>query len=503
MPIVQTADLRQGEVHPFNDQVYNGLDCCLTLEVFEEISSLGSAPPVYDFSRALQAPTLAMMRRGFLVDKYERQKSLQLLREEVRLTNSILQQLAYAVWDKPLNPRSPKQLLDFFYRHMKLPEQYISIKGVRKLSMNKEVLEKLDLYMHARPILACIQMIRDAEKQIEDLEQSLRDGRYYTSFNIGGTETWRFSSSKSAYGTGGNLQNKKVDDDIEEGAQSMRRPFIADPGWKLCEIDLEQAEAREVGWTMGVLFDDWRYLDACEGKLGADLHTVTARMVWPDKVRNRADADSLFYRNFSYRQMSKRGGFLTNYMGTAWTASRSLKVPIGIMDKFQKDYATGPMAAFPAFPKWWRWVAEQLQTTQRLSNSFGVERMFFGRPNDDTTLREAIAHGPQSSTAMRTNLGLWRIWYYMPQVEVLAQKHDSVTFQFREEEDEGEIIAKALALMSTPLRTASRTFDVPGEAKVGWNWGRYDEKLNPNGMRKAPKAGTDGRRRLEGRERVL
>lgn len=499
MPIIQTADLRQGEVYPFNDQVYNGLDCCLTLEVFEEISSLGPAPPIYDFSRALQAPTLAMMRRGFLVDEYERQKSLALLREERSLTNSILQQLAYAVWDRPLNPGSPKQLLSFFYEHMKLPKQWISVKGVRKLSMNKEVLEKLDIYMHARPIIACIQMIRDATKQIEDLEQSLRDGRYYTSFNIGGTETWRFSSSKSAFGTGGNLQNKKVDDDIEEGAQSMRRPFIADPGWKLCEIDEEQAEARDVGFTMGVLFNDWRYLDACEG---GDLHTTTAKMVWPDKVKCRADADQLFYRNFSYRQMTKRGAYLTSYMGTAWTASRSLKVPIGVMDKFQKDFATGPKAAFPAFPKWWRWVAEQLQTTQRLSNSFGVERMFFGRPNDDTTLREAIAHGPQSSVAMRTNLGMWRIWRYMPQVEVLAQKHDSVTFQFREEEDESAIVAQALSLMRTPLRAPNgRVFDIPGEAKVGWNWGRYDEKLNPNGMRKAK--GRDERRRLEGKERVL
>jgi len=31
---------------------------------------------------------------------------------------------------------------------------------------------------------------------------------------------------------------------------------------------------------------------------------------------------------------------------------------------------------------------------------------------------------------------------------------------------------------------AGRMFTVPLEAKVGWNWGDYDEKKNPYGLKK-------------------
>ena len=100
MPIIDTATLQPGVRHPDNDQIYNGLDCCLTLEIFEEIHAAhpNRIPAVYDFTRALQAPALSMMRRGFRIDEYERQKGLAALRERRALLDSILQELAHAVW---------------------------------------------------------------------------------------------------------------------------------------------------------------------------------------------------------------------------------------------------------------------------------------------------------------------------------------------------------------------------------------------------------------------
>lgn len=495
--------MKQGEFRPDNHQVYCGLDSAITLEVFEELSTLSNAPPlVYSFSRALQAPILEMTLRGFRIDEYERQSSLAQLREKRRKLDSALQLMAYAVWDKPLNPRSPEQLKVFFYKVMKLPEVWSSLKGERKTRMNRESLEKLEIYLYARPIIACIFAIRDLSKQIEFFETELdNDGRFRTSYNIGGTESWRLSSSKSSTGTGGNAQNLKRDDDISKGELSVRKPFIADQGMKLCVIDLEQAESREVGWLFGILFNDWNYLDACEQR---DLHTYTASLIWPSVVTDRKSAEMPFYRHFTYRDMSKRGGHLTSYMGTAWTAARSLKVPLKLMEQFQLAFATGPKAAFPSFPRWWRYCAQQLQVKQQITNSFGVTRTFFGRPNDETTLREAIAHSPQSSTAMRTNLALWRIWRFMPYVQLLAQTHDSVTFQYRDRDTKHarEIIRDAMALISTPLFAPNgRKFDVPGEAKVGWNWGAWDAKYNPNGLRKWK--GEDDRKRLEGMDRVL
>jgi len=363
-----------------------------------------------------------------------------------------------------------------------MPEVWLSQKGERKLSLNREALEKLDQYLYARPFVSLILRLRELAKQHEVLTTEIdSNGRFRTSYNIAGTETGRPSSSENAYGTGGNAQNI---------APQLRYSFVADPGQRLCVIDLEQIEALDVGFFCGCLFDDWRFLDNCES---GDLHTNNAKFIWPtlpwtgDPKLDRELADRPFYRQFSHRDMSKRGGHLSNYMGTAWTASRSLKVPIEIMEEFQARYCRGRSQSFdrvsgqtleaiePAFPaiaRYWQWVATQLQTTHTLRTSFGRSRMFFGRPNDDTTLREGIAFLPQSTTADRMNLGLWRVWRYMPECQLLAQTYDSITFQFDASLDENEIIGRALELLKVELIAPNgRRYIVPGEAKLGYNWG--------------------------------
>lgn len=484
MTIISTETVSPSGLPPLtNLQVYNGLDCCVTLEVFQELLRIHgpkAGEPIYSFERALQAPYLAIMQRGFAVNETARRGAADSLRGRIIALQARLDSMGCAVWNKGLNPRSPKQLKDFFYSTMNLPEQWISIKGERKLSLNREVLEKLDEhYLYARPFVGVILAIRDLAKQAEVFEAEIdSDGRYRTSYNIAGTETGRPSSSTNAFGTGGNAQNI---------APGLRYVFQSDPGYKLCVIDLEQVEARDVGFFCGCLFNDWGYLDGCES---GDLHTNNAKRIWPgldwpgDNAKgDRAIADRNFYREFSYRDMAKRGSHLSNYMGTAWTASRSLKVPIGIMDEFQARYVRGRVAApakglaeiqpaFPEIPRWWSWIAEQLQTRGWIRTPFGRKRHFFGRPGDDTTLREAIAFLPQSTTADRMNLGLWRVWRYMPQVELLAQTYDSITFQVKEGPGFDEAVGRALELIRVELKSpGGRSYIVPGEAKVGWNWG--------------------------------
>lgn len=763
VPYIQTKELRPGMLNfEVQHQVYCGLDTCVTFEVHQELQRLfNREPPIYSFERALQGPYLEMMQRGFRVDTLGREMASRDLRERIAQLSEILDEYAKAVWGKGLNPRSPQQLKDFFYKSMGFPEIWISQKGERKLSTNRETLEKLEeRYLHARPIVACILAIRDLGKQLEVFETEIDpDGRYRTSYNIAGTETGRPSSSSNAFGTGGNAQNI---------SQWLRYVFVADPGWKLCVIDLEQVEARDVGWFEGVLFGDWSFLDSCEK---GDLHTNNAKLVWPElpwtghPAQDRRIADRQFYREFSYRDMAKRGGHLcltedhevltpdgwrpistkptnimvwspeksffssvagyvdeeysgelhewtgnsisacmtpnhkvpyitdqrkpvfktktakegpgqymplghgfvggqevvparliaafmsdghqkstnrmefhirkprkierlktlcqmynftleqmshekynvhgslpkkagsfmfnwtkeslqdfldeykfwdghesetavrlfsvdkshlqwiqtfgrilgiggairhcvtrtnfggekeyvtdyytlqqnhrrfatgsaidctvwttssrrvycpttltgffyvrrngrifvtgnSNYMGTAWTMARSLKIPSKVAEEFQHRYCRGANCAYPAHAKYWQWIAEQLQTTNRLTTPFGRERHFFGRPGDDTTLREAIAFLPQSTTADRMNLGLWRVWKHMPQVQLLGQTYDSITFQFRETSDADTIIAEALERIRVELvEPGGRKYVVPGEAKIGWNWG--------------------------------
>lgn len=506
--IIQTSELTATSRLSQNENywVYNGLDCCLTVEIWEEMDQLYGQREraIYDFEVALQGPYLEIMQRGFLVDSIARQDAANEVRSRMEKCQAVLDRLARGVCGQGLNPNSPKQLKEFFYEVLKLPEIWISQKGERKLSTNREALEKLDAYLYARPFVSLILRIRDLRKQLEIFESKIdSDGRFRAAYNIAGTETGRPSSSENAFGTGRNAQNI---------APAQRYVFVADPGKKLCVIDLEQVEARDVGFFIGCLFDDWKFLDNCES---GDLHTNNCKLIWPelgwtgDKKRDREIADRIFYREFSYRDMSKRGGHLSNYYGTAFTAARHLKVPIGVMEEFQRRYCRGRDAAFPGIALYWQWIAEQLQTSQELITPFGRRRTFFGRPGDDTTLREAIAFLPQSTTADRMNLGLWRVWHYMSEVELLAQTFDSITFQYDEAADEAEIIQRALELIRVELRAPNgRLYVVPGEAKVGWNWGaevteadqdrarasgRPIPRLNPGGLKKWKPDQPDGR----------
>lgn len=529
MPWIETQHLQPHSLSGSqNMQAYCGLDSMVTKEVLGELRTLFNTPPqVYDFERALQAPYLEIMQRGWLVDEISRRAATRGLHERLSKLTLTFHQLTQAVYDQNSNPASPKQLKELFYEAMRLPEQWISTKGVKRLSTNREALEKLEQYLYARPLVACILTIREITKQLQVLETEIdRDGRWRCSYNIAGTETGRASSSTSVFDTGDNTQNI---------TPSLRYIFVADPGKKMCQIDLEQVEARDVGFFEGVLFNDWSFLDSCES---GDLHTNNAKLVWPelrwtgDPARDRKIAEQQFYRDFSYRDMAKRGSHLSNYSGTAWTASRALKVPISVMDEFQARYCRGRAAdparnikaitpAFPAHTRYWQWCAEQIQTTGFLITPFGRKRHFFGRQDSGETLREAIAFLPQSTTADRTNLGLWKVWKYLgaQQVEVLGQCHDSIAFQYDEKADEQQIIGRALELIKVDLFAQNgRKYCVPGEAKVGWNWGvqvtqadiaaaqakgKRGTRFNPDGLIKWKPGKRDERTRATGLKRVM
>ena len=496
MTIIQTELIGQFVQSPHDTyQTYCGLDTCLTHEIFHTIKETFSrrlSDPIgpgliYQFERALQGPYLEIMQRGFRVDDLGRRAAATQLRAKRDSAQALLDRFAQATWSRGLNPRSPAQLKEFFFQALRLPEVWLSKKGVRKLSTDREALEKLEQYLHARPFVQLILAIRDIGKQLEVFETGIdSDGRFRAGYNIAGTETGRPSSSENAFGTAGNALNIP---------SALRYVFESDPGMKMCVIDLEQVEARDVGFFIGCLFDDWKFLDNCES---GDLHTNNAKLVWPelnwtgDAKKDRAIADQIYYREMSYRDLAKRGSHLSNYSGTAWTAARSLKTPLPVLEEFQARYCRGRYGhrslpdlepAFPGIPRYWQWVAQQLQLTQKLITPFGRERHFFGRPGDDTTLREAIAYLPQSTTADRMNLGLWRVWRGMPQVELLAQTYDSITFQYAAEREQ-QVIPQALELIRVELFSpGGRSYVVPGEAKVGWNWGPQSAS-NPHGLAK-------------------
>lgn len=464
MRIINTATDNLDKLGPMHTHwVYNGLDCCLTIECLDVL--LPQLTPelsiVYDFAIGMQAPALEMSLRGILVDQSAKEEVIVDLDQKERRLSQILEIFADAAWGKELNPNSPKQLQDFFYSWMKIPPIYINQKGVRKISTNREALEKLNAFFYAKPFVTLILLIRDYRKKLSTLRKGIdADGRMRSGYKTTGTETGRWSSTKNAFGTGDNIQNQ---------TEILRRIYIADPGKKMGYADLEQAESRGVAAISG----DEAYWNACHS---GDLHTTVCKMVWTklpwtgDSKRDKKEiAEQKFYRQFSYRDMAKRGGHGSNYRGTPRTMARHLKVAQSIMEDFQLRYFT----QFSGLPKWHNEVAYKVQTTGCLITAYGRRRRFFGRPDDDATIRAAIAHEPQSTIVDTLNIGLWRIWkhLYKEGVLILAQVHDAILFLYPE--DREDLLPKVLELMTVKIPIRNRVLVIPSEVSVGWNWGKY------------------------------
>ncbi len=470
MKIISTDNL-SGLDKNENLWAYCGLDSMLTAEILSVL--LPQLDPTtqatYDFSRKMQAPALEMMQRGFLIDMAAREDWISRLVGEIAILTERLNQFSVEVWGEPLNPNSPAQLKSFFYRSMALPEQFKYFRGQKTVSCNRDALENLNSYLYARPFISHILALRDRVKTLSVLRTGVdSDSRIRTSYNICGTETGRWSSSENAFHTGTNLQNI---------APPLREIFIADPGHRLCYVDLEQAESRIVGLLCYAYVSGSAYLDACES---GDLHTVAARMVWPTLVQDKKSAQVKFYRDFTYRDMAKRGGHGTNYFGKPYAIAANLKVKQGLIETFQKDY----FKAFPEIRLWHYNVAKRLQIEGQITTLFGRRRHFFGRRSDDSTLREAIAYEPQSIVGDLLNEGLYRLWKHEKhRIQILAQIHDAVVFQYPESFHSE--IPSIISHLLIPITGGSpaRTITIPIEAKTGFNWANFSEGKNPDGLK--------------------
>ena len=471
MRIINTATLDHATLSQNeNDWVYNGLDCCVTLEIVNTLLQVADpvARKTYEFSKALQGPVLEMSMTGLRVDLERRDEVQKKFTKTLKEIEAQFNEIMFGVYGFTINWNSAAQLKHLFYEVMGFsPIKKRGVNGTT-VTADREALERLSMNLMAEPLCIRILAMRDLIKKIQFLKTPIDpDGRMRCSFNIAGTNTGRLASSMSDLGTGRNLQN--VDRDL-------RSIFIADPGMKFGNLDLEQADARNVGalaWTYfkrtyGDKFAG-AYLDACES---GDLHTATAKLAWPelpwpgDKKGDRAIADQIVYRQDSYRQLAKKLGHGTNYYGTPRTMALHTKTPTKQIEEFQRRYFSG----FKCIPEWHNHVKMLLRETGQITTLFDRRRTFFGRPTEDSTIREAIAFAPQSMTADEIDHGMLKL-FRTAKVRLLVQVHDSLLFQFPEEQED-TIIPLAMECLRVPLELVSgRQFVVPVDAKTGWNWG--------------------------------
>lgn len=505
----QAAKLKKGQLRDF---AYNGMDCCGTLDIFEQLTPEleEMSARLYRFERSLQNATMTVNLRGMAVDEEAAAEGIAQLQKRMDTYERTFQSLAaWHIGWKP-NIQSQPQLLDVFYgprKARKCPtcndEGYLV---VGKFKNGKDKTKRCpDLKDHQRPGLAerplinrktgkpamgleqveklrdrgakgdvvnvlarCVLGFRNAKKQIDFLKaRRSPDGRLRQTAQVGSTDTLRLSSSKNCYKDGLNFQNV---------TKRRRNIFVPDPGYIFCYPDYSQGESHIVAYLSG----DPAYMAAHDDP-NVDTHTAVAKMIWPDAdwpgdpEGDRAFAEIKgFYRHFSRRDLSKRIQHGANYGGTKYTVSRTLHIP----QKEAQEVLDRYFAAFPGIRDWQTAVRRELRTYSSLISPLGYRRQFFDRPWDDHTAKAAIAHLPQSILAVICHTGFYRIWRELDNgdpmqpgtgdLELLLHGHDAIGFQVKEGRE--DLISAAADLMLVECDMPAGKMTVGVDIEIGPNW---------------------------------
>lgn len=369
----------------------------------------------YRFQMHLWWNVLRMMLRGIAVDKKLRsQFSMEMLVEIAKREQERIDWIGYN-----LNPGSSKQMQQFFYDELQLPKQFN--RKTKAVSCDDESLKKLqNKEVLIRPIVKNILEQRSLGVFNSTFVGAAldSDGRLRSSFNPAGTETYRFSSSKNAFGGGTNFENvpKGNEDDktrTEDGLilPNIRRLFIPDPGCEIADIDQSGADAQVVAWEADdpILKELFRK--------GVKIHAHNAK----DLYGGDAGVDG---KNEPYYTRTKQGVHLSNYGGKAFTLSATIGLTIHEAEKFQRRW----FEIHPWIAEWHRRIESELQTRRWVANKFGYRRFYFGRVEE--LLPEALAWVPQSTVACVTNRALVALDDNIGDIGMLNQVHDSLVFQY-------------------------------------------------------------------------
>lgn len=401
---------------------YNCEDCVRTREVGEvEQTSIPKMNLDYaeQFQQRLWRAVLKMMNRGIRVNKEKRAAFALDLQEELSSRESWF----FNVLGHSLNPASSPQMLGLFYTD--LGQRPIMSRPTKASPAHPTCNdEALEILKHREPLLRpLIQRIAEYRSLGVFLSTFVNapldvDGRLRCSFNICGTETYRFASSKNAFGSGTNFQNIPKGGDDDEGLTlpNIRELFIPDEGMTFYDIDLSKADLRIVVWE-----SDCREMKAMlrEGK---DPYIEIAREFYRDPTITKklpSGGENPKYRLF------KSFAHGTHYLGTPQGLARRLGLTVHEADRTQRWY----FERNPEIRAWQNEFVRTLQRTREVRNVFGFKRYYFDRI-DDSTAREAIAWLPQSTVAIYINHILVSLDENSRLVQPLLQVHDSLPGQF-------------------------------------------------------------------------
>lgn len=205
---------------------------------------------------------------------------------------------------------------------------------------------------------------------------------------------------------------------------NVRKFFVPDPGYTICDTDLDRADLQVVVWEA----EDDDLKQAL--RLGVDLHLLNGlalENVSPPPLDELIETHPKYpewrARYARQRQFAKSFVHGTNYGGSPRTMAIAANCTVHQAELLQRRW----FSAHPGIKEWHRRTEYQLQTSSRVVNKFGFRRIYFDRI--EGLLPEALAWIPQSTVGLYIN----KIWDAVvtqdPRIQILLQVHDSLVWQ--------------------------------------------------------------------------
>ena len=391
---------------------YNCEDAVRTFEIGTvhraTIAALGLTE-VNDFQHLMYWLVLDTMIRGVRFDEKNRGKFALMLSDEI----ATREQWFIDVLGHPLKPGSNVQMKRLFYEDLNLPIQHN--RKTRAPSLDEEALTKLvGKEPLIKPLVKKITEYRSLGVFLSTFVQAPldRDHRMRCSYNVAGTETYRFSSSENAFGSGTNLQNIPKGGDDGDGLDlpNVRSLFLPDPGMTIFDTDLDSADLRIV-CAEAKIKEMQAMLD--EGK---KVYVEVAKEFYHDPTFSKHHAKYGTFKSLCHG---------THYLGTARGLAGRLGLLVREVERIQNWY----YGKFPELRVYQDAMKEQLRRHRFVQNAFGYRRYYFDRIDDDV-YRQAAAWLPQSSVAIYINKVWARFALHIEQIQILLQVHDSIVGQF-------------------------------------------------------------------------
>src|SRR5215472_7307379 len=198
---------------------------------------------------------------------------------------------------------------------------------------------------------------------------------------------------------------------------NIRSMVIPDPGYLFVEADLAGADAQVVAWDANAP----RLKAALRS--GVDLHSANAQWLYGDGLDYRRH---IHVNGMSLRDNAKRAVHAGNYGAGARTLSASISVPLATAEGFLHWWRA---VEHPEIGQWHRRVDQTLRSRRMptIRNAFGFRRIYTDLP--DRLLGQALAWIAQSTVGLVINHAMLAVEAALPQLQLLAQVHDSLLWK--------------------------------------------------------------------------